>query len=215
MSKQNTSKKHVQIEKTNALMLAIIGVAAAVLSFTLVSSISFGRRLNYQSRVINARVDAEKQLKSNMEAIEKLISSYENFDSASESVIGTADRNSKIVLDALPSKYDFPALAASMEKIVKVTGGIQSVSVVGSDLEATAEQNSINPVPIEIPISISGNASYESIQKLLDNLQKSIRPFNINKISMSGKQDSMSFNITMTTYYMPEKNLEIPLKEIN
>ena len=54
----------------------------------------------------------------------------------------------------------------------------------------------------------------ETIQKLIANLQRSIRPFKITKVTFSGNQASMSFSITMTTYYMPEKNLEIPLKEV-
>lgn len=215
MNKVEKSTKHAQIEKTNSMMLIMIGVAAAVFSFTVVATISFGRRLSYQAKVINTRVDAEKQLKANLAAVEKLVTAYESFDSATTSVLGTKDKNSKIILDALPSKYDFPALTASIEKILKLTGGVTSVSLVGSDLEATAEQNSINPKPVEIPISITGTASYDTIQLLVANLQKSIRPFKISKISFSGNQSAMNFTITMATYYMPEKNLEIPLKEVN
>lgn len=195
-------------------MFIIIGIAAAVVSFTVVSSYNFGKRVMYQSRVINARTDAEKQIKNNYSALQQLVSSYEAFDQAAESVIGTGENNSKIVLDALPSKYDFPALTSSVEKILNVTGGISSRSVTGSDLEATAEQSSVNPVPIEVPLTISGTASYENIQKLISNLQRSIRPFKIGKISLSGDQSNMNFTINVTTYYMPAKNLEIQLTEV-
>lgn len=214
MQKNNKSNKHALIEKSNTTMLIIIGVAAAVLSFTIVSTISLSRRLSYQSRVINARTEAEDQLNKNYSALQQLIESYEKFDSAEKSVIGSADTNSKIVLDALPSKYDFPALATSINKIIELTGGITSKNITGSDLEATAEQSSIDPKPIEIPISISGDASYENIQKLVNNLQASIRPFKIKNVTLSGNQQKMTFNISMITYYMPSKNLEIPLKEI-
>jgi Tfp pilus assembly protein PilO len=214
MQKNNKSNKHALIEKSNTTMLIVIGVAAAVLSFTIVSTISLSRRLSYQSRVINARTDAEDQLNKNYSALQQLIESYEKFDSTEKSVIGTTETNSKIVLDALPSKYDFPALATSINKIIELTGGISSKNITGSDLEATAEQSSIDPKPIEIPISISGEASYENIQKLVNNLQASIRPFKIKNVTFSGDQQKMNFNISMTTYYMPSKNLEIPLKEI-
>lgn len=215
MNKGDKSKKHIQIEKTNSLMLIMIGVAAAVFSFTIVSVISFGRRLNYQSKVINARVDAENQLKTNLLNVEKLIKAYEEFDSTDLSVLDTKEKNSKIILDALPSKYDFPALTASIEKIVKTTGPISSVALTGSDLEATAEQSSANPVPIEIPITLSGSAKYETIQTLIINLQKSIRPFKIVKITFTGNQENLNFNIGMVTYYMPEKSLEIIPKEVD
>lgn len=214
MSKKPLSQKHLQIEQNNTFMFIVLGVAAAILSFTIVSSISLGARLSYQSRVINERAKAEKQLKANKDALQSLISSYESFDSASESVLGTADKNSKIVLDALPSKYDFPALAASIEKIINITGGIQSFGINGSDLEATATQSSIDPKPINIPITVAGNASYENIQKLVANLQFSIRPFKVVELTLNGNQNNMSFSIELITYYMPEKNLEIPLREI-
>jgi hypothetical protein len=195
-------------------MFIMLGIASAILSFTIVSTVSSIKRMLYQGRVINARVDAEKLLKTNLGAVSELVKSYESFDSAKESVIGTADKNSKIVLDALPSKYDYPAITASVEKIVNLTGGISGYSVVGTDLEATAQQSSINPEPVEIPLTIAGKASYENIQKLINNLQLSIRPFKVTKLTFSGDQKDMTFNITTTTYYMPEKNLEIPLKEI-
>lgn len=214
MQKGEVSSKHLQIQKSNTSMFIMLGVASAVFSFTVVSTVSLIKRMSYQSRVINARVDAEKQLKSNLGAVSELVKAYENFDSAKESVIGTADKNSKIVLDALPSKYDYPAITASVEKIVKLTGGIAGFSVTGTDQEATAQQSSISPEPIQIPITISGTANYETIQKLVNNLQLSIRPIKVTKLNFSGDQKSMSFNMSLITYYMPEKNLEIPLKEI-
>jgi len=214
MSKKPLSQKHSLIERNNTFVFVVIGIAAAIMSFTIVVIVSLGSRLSYQSRVINERVKAEKQLKDNKDSLDKLIKSFESFDSATESVLGTSDKNSKIVLDALPSKYDFPALASSIEKIVNITGGIQSYGINGSDLEATATQSSINPNPIEIPITIAGTASYENIQKLVSNLQLSIRPFRVVELDFSGNQKSMSFSIELLTYYMPEKNLEIPLKEI-
>lgn len=214
MQHGNQSTKHAQIEKSNTTMFIILGLAAAILSFTIVSSVYLVKRLSYQSKVINARVDAEKQLKSNASELQKLVASYQSFDSATESVIGTDDKNSKIVLDALPSKYDFPALNTSIEKIFKLTGGLKSISISGSDQEATAEQSSINPTPIEIPITIGGGGNYENIQKLINNLQLSIRPFKVLKVSLNGNQTNMTFNIDLVTYYMPAKNLEIQLKEV-
>ena len=214
MQKGNESSKHKLIEQTNTKMFIVLGLAAAVVSFSIVSSISLSSRMRYQSKVIDARVDAEKQLKTNYGSLQKLVTAYKEFDGATESVIGTNDNNSKIVLDALPSKYDFPALTASIDKIFILTGGISSIGITGSDLEATAEQTSLNPLPIDIPIAVSGTGSYDNIQKLITNFQLSIRPFKIVKVTFSGNQTNMSFTVNLITHYMPAKNLEIQLKEI-
>lgn len=210
------SKEHGLISKNNTKMFVILAVAGATLSFALVSSITLVKRMNYQAKVINERTKVQKQLKSNNDAVDSLLEAYKNFDEAAESVIGTSDSNSKIVLDALPSKYDFPALATSLEKIL-VNGGFSDISITGSDNEATAEQNSTNPAPIEIPFSIAAKGSYTQLQGLINSLRISIRPFKILRldISASSTGDSMSFNISGVTYYQPEKNLEIPLKEVN
>lgn len=212
--KNPTSMKHEQIEKTNTAMFIIIAVAASLISFTIVSSIYLIKRLSYQSRVIDKRSSAEKQLKTNKAELDKLVTAYKSFDASAESVIGTNDKNSKIVLDALPSKYDFPALATSIEKLINLSGGISSRNITGSDLEATALQSSVNPEPVEIPLSISGFASYENVQKLITNLQLSIRPLKITKVSLSGEQSNMNFTINLITYYMPAKDFDIQLEEI-
>lgn len=212
---EKTSKKHGLISKNNARMFVILAVAGVILSFSLVSSITLIKRMNYQAKVINERTKVQKQLKDNIAAVDSLVAAYKNFDAPAESVIGTADSNSKIVLDALPSKYDFPALTASLENLL-VTGGFGDISITGSDNEANAEQNSITPVPIEIPFIISAKGSYANIQILISNLQRSIRPFKILKldITASSGTDSMNFTISAVTFYQPEKNLDIPLKEV-
>lgn len=209
------SKNHNLISKSNTKMLVILAVAGAVLSFSMVLSITFIKRMNYQAKVINERTKVQKQLKSNVAAVDSLLEAYKNFDEAAESVIGTSDSNSKIVLDALPSKYDFPALATSLEKLL-ATGGFSDISITGADNEATAEQNSASPAPIEIPFTIAAKGSYTSLQTLINNLRISIRPFKILKLDITAAagSDSMSFTISGVTYYQPEKNLEIPLKEV-
>ena len=196
-------------------MFVILAVAGVTLSFALVSSITLIKRMNYQAKVIGARTKVEKQLKENNAAVDSLLAAYKNFDEAPESVIGTADSNSKIVLDALPSKYDFPALATSLEKLL-ISGGFSDIIITGSDNEATAEQNSTTPAPIEIPFTIAAKGTYTNLQMLIDSLRLSIRPFKIMRldITASSASDSMSFAISAVTFYQPEKNLEIPLKEV-
>ena len=213
MNEQGKSVKHSLISKSNTKMFIVLGIAGAVLSFSLVTGITLVKRMRYQSKVINQRVDVEKQLKANVKAVDSLVIAYKAFDEAKESTIGTVDANSKIVLDALPSKYDFPALATSLEKLL-VTGGFSGIIITGSDAELSAEQNSTKPVPIEIPFTLAAKGSYANLQALVANLQRSIRPFKILKIDLTGKQDSLSFTISAVTYYQPEKNLEIPLKEV-
>lgn len=212
---EKLSKKHSLISKNNLRMFVILAIAGATLSFALASSITLVNRMNYQAMVIDARTKVQKQLKENIAAVDSLLAAYKSFDGAAESVIGTADSNTKIVLDALPSKYDFPAIATSLEKLL-VSGGFSDISITGVDNEATAEQNSITPVPIEIPFTIAAKGTYANLQILINSLRLSIRPFKIIRLDITAAStgDTMNFTISAVTFYQPEKNLEIPLKEV-
>lgn len=202
------STKHVQIDKSYAKMVAVIALAASVVIFCLVLSNSLIKQIQYQNKVISLRAKADSQLKKNVAAVKPLVASYETFDGASESVIGTQDKNAKIVLDALPSKYDFPATATSLEYIVEKSGMAVS-GITGTDDEANAEQNSVNPKVVEIPFSLSVAGGYGSAKTLVSNLERSIRPFKINEISFSGTDATLSVDIKGVTYYQPERKLEI------
>ena len=80
----------------------------------------------YQNRVINAKREANGQLQNNLTASKALVKIIpEGFLNTPKilqgaTTAGSGDRdgdNGKIILDALPSQYDFPALATSLEKI--------------------------------------------------------------------------------------------------
>jgi hypothetical protein len=133
------------------------------------------------------------------------------FENSSESAIGTADKNSKIVLDALPSKYDFPALATSLEALIAGSGGTIN-NITGKDNEADAEQNSANPTTIEIPFEITARGNFASNLKLIQDMERSIRPFKITAFELTGSDANLEAKITAVTYYQPEKRLEVEQK---
>jgi hypothetical protein len=202
------SVKHLQIDKANSRMVIATAVATAIVIFSAVASVSLVKQMSYQNKVINLRNKANKQLTANLAAVSTLTASYQTFDSASESVIGNSTKNSVVVLDALPSKYDFPALTTSLESII-VGSGNKVSSITGTDNEAQAQQDSINPQPIQIPFQISASGSFVSVQKLIADLERSIRPVQISEIDLSGSDSNLQANITANTYYQPEKQLGI------
>ncbi len=204
-------------------MVVASTLAAFVLVFTLVAGKSLFGQVSYQNRVIDAKKTALKQLQADLAARDSLEQSYKVFVADDPNVLGgqangTADRdgdNAKLVLDALPSKYDFPALTTSLEKVIteqnlKITG------ISGTDEEANQQTNqtSPNPAPIPMPFQIQVTGGYTSIQALVDVLQRSIRPFQIQTLELSGDESSMSASITAQTFYQPEKSLEINQKVV-
>lgn len=121
--------------------------------------------------------------------------------------------NAKIVLDALPSKYDFPALASSLEKVLS-SGDYTINNITGVDDEVNQQTNETDTAPVEIPFQVGASGSYASIQKLVDSLERSIRPFSVTKITFSGDDGELQAQVDAKTFYLPEKTLKITTKEV-
>lgn len=203
-----TSIKHLQIDKVNTRILVASATTVAIVVFCLVAGYSLIKQMNYQNKVIGLRGDASKQLEANIASTETLVKSYEAFEGANESIIGTPDKNSVIVLDALPSKYDFPALATSLDELI-VGAGAKVTSITGTDNEATAEQDSIIPQPIEIPFEFNAAGSLSVLQQLVKDMERSIRPFQMTSLAISGDSNNLHMDVSAKTYYQPEKRLDI------
>jgi hypothetical protein len=219
------SSRRLQIDKANATMVIIVAAAAFVTIFSLFASKALISQRNYQARVIGEKKKALAQLKTNNENVSKLVSSYTDFVSPTTNIIGgnttgSGDRdgdNAKIVLDALPSKYDFPALATSLEKLLTTNRRYQINSIAGSDDEvAQLAKNSATgtPTPIEMPFQISVTSDFSGLKDLMNILASSIRPINISQLSLSGNDAALTVNITARTYYQPSKSVNITTKVV-
>lgn len=222
-SKARISVKRMQIDKSQQRMLIAAAIAAFTLVFALVGGKMMIDQVLYQNKVIAAKKAAVQQLRSNVQASSSLQTSYKAFVSTSQNVIGGNPQgtgpqdgdNAKIVLDALPSKYDFPALATSVERLVTLQNmGIESIT--GSDDEVAQAENasSPDPQPVAMPFQFSATGSYQSAQNLVTAFDKSIRPFQILKLQLSGGQENMTVKVDAQTYYQPAKNFNITKKTV-
>lgn len=214
--------KRLQISKANATMVIVVAVGAFLSVFSLVTIKTLLSQRSYQSKVIAEKKTALKQLKANNVAANQLISSYQVFVSAPDNVIGgsskgTGDKdgdNAKIILDALPSKYDFPALATSIEKLLLIKNH-KIDGITGTDEELShSNSEETNTAPVEMPFKISLSANYSSIQELIDVLQRSIRPIKIDNIKLTGSDSNLTVDISAKTYYQPGKSIQITQKEV-
>lgn len=216
------STKRLAISKANGQMVAIVAVASFVSIFCLVATQAVWSQNKYQAKVITEKEKARNQLKDNLEAYNGLVKSYKKFDNASTNIIGgnrdgSTDRDgnsSKIVLDALPSEYDFPALASSVEKTL-ASVGVKASSIGGTDDGTANTEASPTPKAAEIPFSFTiTDANYNTIQKVNTFLKASIRPIQVDSIIMTGGGDKMSATFTAHTFYQPAKSVKITTKVI-
>lgn len=225
--KANLSSKSLQIDKNQSAILGVVVAATIISVFCLISAkVLLGQAL-YQRRVINAREASAKQLDTDIKDANTLSNQYKNVflgsdgpniiggnSSSSDNAAPPDGDNGKIVLDALPTTYDFPALLTSLSKILGADGvGAQSIG--GTDQATSIDSRpSYNPKSASISLTVSGSSTYTGAKKLLNDLERSIRPFDVTHLTLGGNESNLVMSLNLNTYYQPAKTLSIPSKEI-
>lgn len=222
MVKINLSDKRMKIDRANAVMVGVIAGASFLVIFALIASNQLLSQRAYQSRVITEKAAAKKQLEENVKQAKNLAGSYKAFVGSTENIIGgfsegEGDKdgdNARIVLNALPSKYDFPALAASMEKLFNDRNYDLKLEGNDDELNQQKQQGSSNPDPVDLPFVATVKGNYSAMQTLIKVVELSIRPISIQKLTLSGDDTTITMEISAKTYYLPEKTLDIKTKVV-
>ena len=122
--------------------------------------------------------------------------------------------NAKIVLDSLPGAYDYPALSSSFEKILK-EGGYTINSLGGSEDSNIENVATGNVQPINVPYRFSFTTSLDGTKALLGTLERSIRPMNVDQLSVQvGANGTLSVDVSLHTYFTQQKTFELGSKEV-
>jgi hypothetical protein len=221
----DTIDKRLKIAKSESRLVIIIAVATIVTVFSLVSAKTLFSQASYNKRVLDARRDALNQLKANIEAANTLVNQYQVFQSGNTNIIGGKNStdanlqppdgdNARLVLNALPAKYDFPALISSITKILD-KNGMKNQLIDGKDESSSIKSDpTTNPEPAKITLTVSGSGSYQAINALIKDFERSTRPFDITKVDIKGNESNMSVTLTMDTYFQPALTLDLAMKEI-
>jgi Tfp pilus assembly protein PilO len=219
MAQPGKSIKRNLIGKANNTIVAVTAGACFIVVFSAVASMTLVGQLQYQNKVISAKRHARDTLKADIEATKTLTTSYQTFTSTSQNILGGSPTgqgaqdgdNAKIILDALPAKYDFPALATSLEKIVS-NEAVKINSIGGTDDSLNTQNTSLSASPqaIAMPFKVTVSGDYQHVQNVVSAFERSIRPIQIQQISISAaSQNDITLDIIAQTYYQPGKDLKI------
>ena len=218
--KMNVSLKHVQIDKANTVVVAAVAIAAFVLVITSFAVIALLDLRSYQAQVIKEKEATRDLLESNLVAAEELQRSYQQFNQAPVNVIGGISdgdgqndgSNARIVLDALPSSYDFPALITGIERIL-VNAAVSILDISGTDEEIESRDLG-GAEPIAMPFSFEITTNYDSLRSLFDTLEQSTRPYSIDSFEMRGDDDDLTFEVRARSYFKPGITFELGEKVV-
>lgn len=212
------SAKRLMIDQANAKIVVYVSVAAFIVVFSLVATKTLISQASYQNHVISKKRAAVTQLKTDIAATGQLKTAYDAFTNTPQNMIGgnpdsngpQDGSNAKLVLDALPSNYDFPGLTTSLEALLNGQGvTISSITGTDDEVAQSANKTSVTPQAVPIPFSISVQGNYASIQNVINAFQNSIRPLQVLTFNLAGTQDKLTLSLTAQTYYQPAKSLNI------
>jgi hypothetical protein len=218
------STKRLMIDKANTRIVVYVSVAAFIFMFSIVATKTLLGQAAYQNRIISAKRKAVNQLKTDISTASQLQTAYNQFVGEPQNAIGgdpngtgpQDGNNAKIVLDALPSNYDFPGLTTALDNLLTAQNGVKINSISGTDDEVaqSTTPSSSNPQAVPIPFSVSVGGNYGSMQDVVNVFERSIRPIQIQTLQISGNGDTLSMNLTAQTYYQPAKSLQINKEEV-
>lgn len=197
--------KRQLIDKSRSTIFISVIIAAIVVSFSIVTLNFLWSLSGHYNRVIAEKSQASKILEKNVEQVEELQANFNVFEAG--------EVKSSTILDALPSKYDYPALATTMESLV-TSSGLTMKSFSGDDQESDAVQEATVPVPVEVEFNLTVSGDYTDIQKFISDMDRTIRPMKITKIELKGSDDIMKATIHVITYYQPSTSLEVETRTI-
>lgn len=202
------------IAKAGSSIFLAVAISTVVAAFCIVAINFMWDQAKYNSRVQSAKEAARDILEQNITNAVTLEASYKALNKADNIISGQGSKtNSAVILDALPRKYDFPALRTSIDKLADLSG-VKLTSFTGNDEETVAIAKMAQPVPQEIPFSMTIDGSYKQIVKFLKNLGNTIRPMKIVQLRLSGTDSAMSAAMDVKTYYQPTVDLVIGTRNI-
>ncbi len=218
------SSKRLEINKANTQTLITLAVASFISVFCLIAAQALLTQNSYLSKVIAAKQKTQHQLTANLTAANTLLDTYQAFENQKVNLIGGSSAgngdqdgdNARLILDALPSTYDFPALTSSIEKVLaRDNFKVSSISGADDEVSQQASLSSPNPVPVAMPFMFTiTDTSYPAVQQLMTTLQTSIRPLQIDSLTLSGANTNMQLSVSAHTFYQPGKNLTITKKVV-
>lgn len=226
MKTQELINKKLKTSKTSSNLVAVVAVATVVTVFSLVSAKTLFSQAAYQKRVLDARHQALRQLEANIGAANTLKQQFDVFQNGNQTnIIGGKNStdtnlqppdgdNARLVLNALPANYDFPALLSSIAKILG-NNGVKNPTITGTDESDTLDSTpTAKPEAKTITLEINGTTNYKAVRSLIKDLERSTRPFDVTKVDIKGSESNMTIVLNVNTYFQPALTLDLTTKEV-
>lgn len=237
-------KKRQQITNTRKQVFTWVALAAALVVICLVVGWNLMQRINYQNKVNRDVGKTAQTMHDNVEAADKLIKNVNALKANAALSLPNlkADDSTvfQVVIDALPTEDDSVALSSSLQnKILSKSGvTIEQINVDTTESDSSSDSSSSSsgssssssssssrsgvskaddvqfPVAKPITFRVSLVGSFDSVKSALQDIESTIRPITITKLTIDGSDDKLNATIEAQTYYSSKVNFKLGKKEI-
>jgi len=220
-------RKRTQIASANRTMFIWIAVASALVGAALVVSYFLVQNLTYNEKVLAAKAKTADILEKNNQAAPKLADSIRVLDT--NGVLGLVKANEndqavQVILDALPAEANSDALGSSLQNKLLVgidRLGIESLQVdpvagveIITDAETTVDAGGEAIAANEITFQFAVTGDQAALQKVLDNLQRSIRTIVVTSVRVETTALSTRMTVLGKAFYEPATTIQLEDKVV-
>jgi cell division protein FtsB len=226
MQKDAALRKRTQIAKANRTMFLWVSIVSVILGVALVASIFLVQKIVFNEKVLAEKAKTVSTLEKNNVNIKKLEENIRALDTnadLSKVKVNSDDQAIQVILDALPSEANSPALGASIQN--KLLDGIPGLTIVSLQVDPVLGVETLDPstqtTTVVAPLGQSAitfrfavSGSETALKTALTNLERSIRTINISSLRIESQGTSQLLTVQASAFYEPARVVELKEKVV-
>lgn len=216
-------RKRQQIDASKKTMLIVVASAAFVVGVAAVVSIFLLQQIVFHGKILSEKQRTEATLGRNLAAVNQLKDNVRALEanSALNAIKHSEQSNAlQVVLDALPDVANGDSLGASLHK--RFADAVDGVALENLTVEPVNQGAGSTQAPssavqdgsvLYFTMEVSGPA--DRLKVLLARLEKSIRPIDLEKISLEAAEDGrMNMTIRGAAHYELSQKVQLETKVV-
>ncbi len=209
-------RKRQQIENAGRTMFMWVAIAAALVGTAAVVGVSLFERMVFNQEILNEKNNTVRTLKDNNAIVDELKANVRvlNTNEALKETPRSADAEPvSVILDALPSSSNAEAFGASLQKKLLNVDGVSIETLSPLNVETEVEAGNVGEIAYEFTVTTSSQ-NVAALKTVLQNLEKSIRPIDLVKLSVDQQNNRVTLSGEVHTYFLPETKVELTEIEV-
>lgn len=216
-------RKRTQIAKTNKMMLLWIAGSSVIIGAAIVVAFYLGQKLIYNERILAEKQKTISTLQSNIAVAPKLQTAVRALDVNAALATSKAkpdDQTIQVILDALPSDANSPALGASLQN--KLLAGIDGLEVDSMQVDSVQgieslsnnqqsdDQTASSDKAEEITFQFAVTGNQKALKQVLTKLERSIRTIDILSLRIESRgPNDQSMAVRARAFYVPAVDIKL------